>query len=181
MRHRLSWTFLSSHIEHQPAEPEEEARGWYIPAADWSGGGCAGVQECWGKSQEGHHWCCHDGRGAEEGAGHQCSHGAHEEEHGADHQGPAAPSGWSWANRHEGWQEADPEARVQGECCIWLIWVYALFSKDIFSKYSFDVWFMCLHRWGSLKMRLRWNNGRPVILSRGSANMRDASRSSPTR
>ena len=29
--------------------------------------------------------------------------------------GPAAPSGWSWTDRHEGRQEANAEARGQGE------------------------------------------------------------------
>ena len=34
---------------------------------------------------------CHDGRGAEEGAGHQRSFGENEEEPGGDSEGPAAP------------------------------------------------------------------------------------------
>ena len=105
-------------LEHQPDKPEEEAGGRHVPASVRGGGGCAGVQECWGKGEEGHYWCCHDGRGAKEGAGHQRSSGAHEEEHGADHQRPAAPSGWGWADRHEGGQEAGPEAGGQGEFLI---------------------------------------------------------------
>ena len=71
--------------EHQFAKPKEEAGSWCFPASDWSGGSSAGMQKCWGKGQEGHYWCCHDGRGAEERAGHQRSPGAYEEEHGANH------------------------------------------------------------------------------------------------
>ena len=56
-----------------------------------------------------------DGGRTEKGAEHQRSPGEDEEEHGADHQGPSDASGRGGADRSQGRQEADPEAREKGK------------------------------------------------------------------
>ena len=50
-------SFLYPYLEHQPYQPEEEDGVRSDSSPIRSGRGSAGVQECRGESQEGHHGC----------------------------------------------------------------------------------------------------------------------------
>ena len=74
---------------------------------------------------------CHDGWGAEEGAGHQCSPGEDEEEPGGHSERPAAPIRWGWKPGPEGREETASEVGGKSMYAVCVFLQLTIINHDI--------------------------------------------------